>query len=353
MSVGNIFAWLSEMVARDGSDLYLTFGAPPIIRVVDEFIRVDYPALTDSDLTRLIGSLTNTDQITRFEKTKNFNMSLELPGVGRFRINLFMQQGHVGTVIRKIPMEVPTLQELGSPSILADLSGEKNGIILVVGATGSGKSTTLAAMINHRNELRDGHILTIEDPIEFVHPHKKCIVTQREIGRDALSFEDAQENALRQKADMILVGEIRSANVMRQALNIAETGQLALATLHANNSHQAIQRVANFFEFEEQRQILLNLSFNLRAVISQRLVRTTANKRVAAMELMLMDEQIREHVRLNEMTSLKQAISEREDKHMQTFDQDLLQKFRNGVIDDKVAVSESDDREWMQAQLAA
>src|SRR3954464_6684261 len=279
--------WLKELAGPGGSDLYVTANAAPMWRGDKGFKELRDKPLSSEEINRVIGSFLGEKQRKEFETTGEFNMALMIDGVGRFRLNLFKQRQMPGIVARIIRAQIPTLASLKLPALLGDLVMEKRGLIFVVGGTGSGKSTTLAAMIGHRNETASGHIITIEDPVEYVHDHKKCIVTQREVGVDTDSFDAALKNTLRQHPDLILIGEIREMKTMEHALNIAETGHLAMATLHANNANQAIERVVNFFPQEMHHQILLNLSLNLRGIISQRLVPKKEGGRAAAIEILL------------------------------------------------------------------
>jgi len=279
--------WLRELAGPGGSDLYITVQAAPMWRGDKGFVPLRETVLTADEINRMISSFMSEKQRKEFDNTGEFNMALMMDGVGRFRLNLFKQRGQPGIVARIIRSEIPTLESLKLPPLFGDMVLEKRGLIFVVGGTGSGKSTTLAAMIGHRNSTAAGHIITIEDPVEFVHDHKKCVVTQREVGVDTESFDAALKNTLRQHPDLILIGEIRDMKTMEHAINIAETGHLAMATLHANNANQAIERVVNFFPNEMHHQILLNLSLNLRGIISQRLVKKIDGGRAAAREINL------------------------------------------------------------------
>lgn len=352
-SASLLLGWLIDMVERGGSDLYITHGIPPVIRMPNGFHAVtDYPMM-DDDIARLLTDITTDDQLNEFEARKEFNMAIDLGGPGRYRVNLLRQQNHSAMVIRQIPSRIPTLEELKLPPLLGEITCEKRGLIIVVGGTGSGKSTSLAAMLNERNEWGYGHILTIEDPIEYVHEHKKCIITQREVGNDTKSFHEALKNSLRQRPDVILIGEIRDAEVMRHAINISETGHLALATLHANNANQAIERVASFFPIEERHQILLNLAFNLRGIISQRLVRTVDGGRRASLEILLNNREVQETIREGDTKGLKAKMEAFSHDGMQTFDSGLKKLFQDGIIDHNVLLAESDDREAIRQWLKA
>ena len=336
-------SWLRELASPGGSDLYITAHAPPAWRGDKGFVNLREQPLTPDEVQKIISSFLNEKQLKEFEETGEFNMALVQDGVGRFRLNLFKQRQMPGIVARIIRAEIPTLESLKLPSLFGDLVMEKRGLIFVVGGTGSGKSTTLAAMIGHRNETSPGHIITIEDPVEFVHDHKKCIVTQREVGVDTDSFDAALKNTLRQHPDLILIGEIRDMTTMEHAINIAETGHLAMATLHANNANQAIERVVNFFPNEMHHQVLLNLSLNLRGIISQRLVPKSGGGRAAALEILLNQGYVKELISKGDVKELKKIMEDNEANGMQTFDQALLKLFKEGSIDEETAMAEADN----------
>ena len=335
--------WLTELAGPGGSDLYVTADAPPTWRGDKGFVKLREKPLVPEELDRIIGSLLNEKQAKEFAATGEFNMAKVIDGVGRFRLNLFKQRERPGLVARIIRSKIPTLADLKLPSLLGDMVMEKRGLIFVVGGTGSGKSTSLAAMINHRNESADGHIITIEDPVEFAHDHKKCIVTQREVGVDTDSFDIALKNTLRQHPDLILIGEIRDRSTMEHALNISETGHLAMATLHANNANQAIDRVVNFFPNEMHHQVYLSLSANVRGIISQRLVRKEGGGRAAAIEIMLNQGYIKELIAKGEVKELKKVMEENVANGMQTFDQALLKLYMNKEITEETALGEADN----------
>jgi twitching motility protein PilU len=343
--------WLTELAKPGGSDLYVTADAPPTWRGDKGFVKLRDKALSGEECDRIVGALLNEKQAKEFAATGEFNMAKVIDGIGRFRLNLFRQRERSGVVARIIRSQIPTMEELKLPSLFGDLVMEKRGLIFVVGGTGSGKSTTLAAMIGHRNSTAPGHIITIEDPVEFVHDHKECIVTQREVGVDTDSFDAALKNTLRQHPDLILIGEIRDMATMEHAINIAETGHLAMATLHANNANQAIERVVNFFPQEMHHQVLLNLSLNLRGIISQRLVRKKDGGRVAALEIMLNQGYIKELIGKGEVKELKKIMAENVQNGMQTFDQALLKLVVNGEIDEETALGEADNVGDLKLQL--
>ncbi len=337
-----LLQWLLDMVARKGSDLYISYGSPPMMRGDSGMVALSDVVLDDAGLAQVFADFMTGDQIEEFEREREFNMALDLGQAGRFRVNAFKQRQHSGLVIRQIVTTIPTLEQLRLPTLLGELCCEKRGLVVVVGGTGSGKSTSLAAMIDYRNNKEAGHIITVEDPIEYVHEHKKCLITQREVGVDTKSFETALKNALRQKPDVILVGEIRDEAVMEHAINIAETGHLALATLHANNANQALERMLNFFPQEMHTQILLNLSLNLRGILSQRLVRTKTGGRTAALEILLNQGLIRELIRKGEIKEIKTIMAQSAEQGMQTFDQALYRLWDNDEIDDDIALAEAD-----------
>ncbi|HIJ38149.1 MAG TPA: PilT/PilU family type 4a pilus ATPase [Rhodospirillaceae bacterium] len=342
MAQSLLLEWLLDMVARKGSDMYLTFGSPPVMRGDAGMVPLADMVLDDQLLAMAVGDIMTAEQQAEFENEREFNMALDLGPAGRFRINAFKQRQHSGMVIRQITTKIPTLEDLRLPTLLGELCCEKRGLIIVVGGTGSGKSTSLAAMIDYRNKKEPGHIITIEDPIEYVHEHQKCLITQREVGVDTKSFEAALKNALRQKPDSILVGEIRDHLVMEHAMNIAETGHLAMATLHANNANQAIERIINFFDRSVQNQVLLNLSLNLRGILSQRLIRTKTGGRRAALEILLNQGLIKELIRKGEVKQIKPVMAENTEQGMQTFDQALFNLWQEGEVDEEIALAEAD-----------
>jgi twitching motility protein PilU len=328
----NIHDFFKTMVEMEASDLYLTVAKPPMYRVQGKIEARGDHAFSPDDIREIARGIMNEKQQKEFAETLEMNMAMSLPGVSRFRVNIFQQRGSVGMVIRRIKAEVASVQELGLPSILTDIVMSKRGLVLVVGATGSGKSTSLAAMIDHRNSHEAGHIITIEDPIEFVHRHKQSIVTQREVGFDTLSFQAALKNTLRQAPDVILIGEIRDTETMEAAITFAETGHLCLGTLHSNNANQAIERIMNFFPPERHAQIYLQLSLNLRSIVSQRLIRSLDGKRVAALEILMDTPRIRDLIRKGQVDILKEAMEQGIQEGCQTFDQALFALYRDGNI---------------------
>ncbi len=323
---------LRVLVKNDGSDLYLTFNAPPAAKFQGTLRALSKEKMSAEDLEDIAKFLMTEEQLAQFEKKPELNLALDEEGIGRFRINIFKQRTHLAMVIRNIKVDIPNADSLGLPDILKNIIMEKRGLILFVGGTGSGKSTSLAALIDHRNSNSTGHIITIEDPIEYVHPHKKCLVSQREIGVDTESYEDALENTLRQAPDVILIGEIRTQETMEHAMAFAETGHLCLSTLHANNANQALDRIINFFPEERRHQLLMDLSLNLKAFISQRLIPTVDGKRVAAIEILLGTSTIQELIMKGDIHAIKEVMERSEDVGMQTFDSHLFKLYRAGTI---------------------
>ena len=321
-----------KMVEIEASDLYLTVARPPMYRVEGKIYAIGDKDFTPDDLRALADAMMTEKQRQEFAQTFEMNLAQSLPGLARFRVNILTQRGSVGLVIRRIKADIMSLDDLGLPSILRDITMTKRGLVLVVGATGSGKSTTLAAMIDHRNTQEAGHIITIEDPIEFVHRHKQSIVTQREVGSDTHSFQAALKNTLRQAPDVILIGEIRDTETMEAAITFAETGHLCLGTLHSNNSNQAIERIMNFFPAERHGQMYLQLSLNLRSIVSQRLIPSVEGKRVAALEVLMDTPRIKDLIKRSEVDSLKEAMEQGVQEGCQTFDQALFALYRDGKI---------------------
>src|SRR3989454_2630107 len=316
--------FVAIMVERNASDIYFTVARPPMYRIEGIVQPIGETAFTPEDLETLARSIMTEQQQREFAEQREMNLALSYVGLSRFRVNLFRQQSYVGIVVRKINVEIASLDELGLPSILKDIIMTKRGLTLVVGATGSGKSTTLAAMIDHRNSSEAGHIITIEDPIEFVHRHKKSIVTQREVGFDTQSFQAALKNTLRQAPDVILIGEIRDTETMEAAITFAETGHLCVGTLHSNNANQAIERIMNFFPTQRHAQIYLQLSLNLRSIVSQRLIPSLDGKRVAALEILMDTPRIKDLIRKGDIDTLKEGMEQGVQEGCQTFDQALF-----------------------------
>ena len=342
MTIEHVHTLLTEMINRRASDLYLTYNSPPALRVDEAIINYPAPALNDDDIARFMNQLLSNEQMDEFHSTFELNMAFNFSESARFRINAFRQQTHDGIVIRRIENNIPTLEAMNLPPVYAELALLKRGLILVSGQTGSGKSTSLAAMVGHRNAHGHGHIITVEDPIEFVHQHKQCIITQRDVGLDTYSYSLALKNALRQRPDMVVIGEVRDREVMEQAIYFAETGHLCIATIHANNASQTIERVINFFPEDRHQQILLNLSLNLRATLSQRLVRTVDGNRTLALEIMLNRGLIRQHIEQGKIRQLREMIEKGSNEGMQSFDQHLFALYQRNIISEEVAMSESE-----------
>jgi twitching motility protein PilU len=334
---------LKLMVSRNGSDLFITGDFPPAIKVDGKVTKVSPQPLTGSHTLALARSIMSDKQAAEFERTKECNFAISPADVGRFRVNAFMQQGKVGMVLRVIPQVLPTIDGLGMPQTLKEVAMTKRGLTILVGATGSGKSTTLAAMVDWRNLNSYGHIITIEDPVEFVHPHKNCVVTQREVGLDTDSWEAALKNTLRQAPDVILMGEIRDRETMEHAVAFAETGHLCLATLHANSANQALDRIINFFPEERRSQLLMDLSLNLKGLISQRLIPKQDGKgRAAAVEILLNSPLISDMIFKGEVSEIKEIMKKSRNIGMQTFDQALFDLYETNVITYEDALRNAD-----------
>jgi twitching motility protein PilU len=324
---------LKLMVSRNGSDLFITADFPPAIKVDGKVTKVSPQPLSSAHTMALARSIMNDKQVAEFERTKECNFAISPPGIGRFRANAFVQQGKVGMVLRVIPSLLPTIDTLGVPQVLKEVSLAKRGLCILVGATGSGKSTTLAAMVDWRNENSYGHIITIEDPVEFVHPHKNCVVTQREIGLDTDNWEIALKNTLRQAPDVILMGEIRDRETMEHAVAFAETGHLCITTLHANSANQALDRIINLFPEERRQQLLMDLSLNLKAIVSQRLLpREEGKGRVAAVEILLNTPLIADMIFKGEVADIKDLMKRSRELGMQTFDQALFDLYESNLV---------------------
>jgi len=328
-----IYDLLRALTSRRGSDLFLTSGFPPAMKIDGKMTPVSQQVLTGSHTAMLIRSIMNDRQAAEFEASKECNFAIAPAGIGRFRVNCFVQMGQVGAVLRVITTTIPNFEDLRLPPVLKDVAMTKRGLVLFVGATGSGKSTSLAAMIGYRNENSHGHIVKIEDPVEFVHPHKNCMITQREVGVDTESWEAALKNTLRQAPDVILIGEIRDRETMEHAVAFAETGHLCLGTLHANNSNQAMDRIINFFPEERRQQLLMDLSLNLKGVVSQRLIPLREGKgRAAAVEIMLNSPLISDLIFKGEVHEIKEIMKKSRELGMQTFDQAIFDLYEAGRI---------------------
>jgi twitching motility protein PilU len=343
---------LKLMIGRGGSDLFITAEFPPAIKVDGKVTKVSPQPLNGGHTIALARSIMSDKQVAEFERTKECNFAIAPPNLGRFRVNAFIQQGRVGMVLRTIPSKLPTIDSLNLPPVLKEVVTSKRGLCILVGATGSGKSTSLAAMVDWRNESTYGHIITIEDPVEFVHAHKNCVVTQREVGIDTDSWEAALKNTLRQAPDVILMGEIRDRATMEHAVTFAETGHLCLATLHANSANQALDRVINFFPEERRMQLLMDLSLNLRALVSQRLVPKQDGKgRVAIVEIMLNSPLISDLIFKGEVAEIKEAMKKSRNMGMQTFDQALFDAFEANQISYEDALRNADSVNDLRLQI--
>ncbi len=346
--------YLKILSAKDGSDLYLSTGAPPCAKFQGVLKPLSQTPYTSGELENIANEIMDAEQRRMFEEDLEMNLAISIASVGRFRINIFKQRNEVSIVARNINTDIPKFEDLKLPPILKDLVMEKRGLVLFVGGTGSGKSTSLAALIDHRNSTSSGHIITIEDPVEYVHRHKKCIINQREVGVDTRSFRNALKNTLRQAPDVILIGEIRDRETMEHALEFAETGHLAISTLHANNANQALERIINLFPDEKRPQLLMGLSQNLRGFVSQRLIPTVDGKRCAAVEVLLGTKSIQELVLKNRLTEIKEIMEKSENLGMQTFDAALFNLYQAGRIslDEAIANADSPNNLRLRIKLA-
>jgi len=343
---------LKRVVDKIASDLFITANFPPAIKIDGEIRPQMERALTAEQSGMLVRAIMNDRQTKEFDATKECNFAIAPPGIGRFRVSAFVQQGHVGCVIRLINAKIPSFEELDLPSILKEVVLSKRGLVLVVGGTGSGKSTTLASMLGYRNDKTRGHIVTIEDPVEYVHQHKGCVVTHREVGVDTESWHAALKNTLRQAPDVILIGEIRDRETMEYGIQFAETGHLVLATLHANSSNQALDRIINFFPEERREQLLMDLSLNIRALISQRLIpREAGAGRIAAMEIMLNSPLIQDLIFRGEVAKIKEVMSRSTRLGMKTFDQALFDLYEQGHISYEDALRNSDSKNELRLRV--
>jgi len=343
---------LRRVVDLKASDLFITAGFPPALKVDGEIRPQSDRRLTGEEASVLVRSIMNDRQAKEFDATKESNFAIAPAGIGRFRASAFVQQGHPGAVLRLINAKIPTVEELELPPILKDVVMAKRGLVIIVGGTGSGKSTTLAAMVGVRNENSRGHIVTIEDPVEYIHPHKNCVVTHREVGVDTDSWANALKNTLRQAPDVILIGEIRDRETMEYGIQFAETGHLVLATLHANSSNQALDRVINFFPEDRREQLLMDLSLNLRALISQRLVpRQGGHGRIAATEIMLNSPLIADLIFKGEVTQIKEVMARSTRIGMKTFDQSLFDLYETGFISYEDALRNADSKNELRLRV--
>jgi twitching motility protein PilU len=343
---------LRGMVAKKASDLFITAGFPPAFKVDGKMTPVSNQSLTPQHTQELARSLMNDKQAQEFERTKECNFAINPPGIGRFRVNAFVQQQRVGIVLRTITTTIPKFEDLGLPPVLKDVAMTKRGLVIFVGGTGSGKSTSLAAMIGYRNENSYGHIITIEDPIEYVHDHKNCLITQREVGVDTDSWGTALKNTLRQAPDVILIGEIRERETMEHAIAFSETGHLCLGTLHANSANQALDRIINFFSEERRAQLLMDLSLNLKGLISQRLIPLKDTKgRCAAIEILLNSPLISDLIFKGEVHEIKEIMKKSRELGMQTFDQALFELYEAGKISYEDAMRNADSMNELRLQI--
>jgi twitching motility protein PilU len=334
---------LKLLISKKGSDLFLTAEFPPAFKVDGRVVPVSNQPLTAQHTAELVRAIMNDRQAAEFESTRECNFAISPTGIGRFRVSAFVQQGKVGIVFRVIADKIPTAEELSLPPIVNDLAMAKRGIVMMVGATGCGKSTTLAAMVGYRNENSQGHIITIEDPVEYVHQHKNCIVTHRDIGVDCESWQVALKNTLRQAPDVILIGEVRERETMEHAIAFAETGHLVMCTLHANSTNQALDRVINFFPEEKRQQLLMDLSLNLRAMVSQRLIAFKGRKgRIPAVEIMLNSPLIQDLIFKGEVPEIREVMKRSREQGMQTFDQALFDLHEAGLISYEDALRNAD-----------
>jgi twitching motility protein PilU len=343
---------LKKMVEKEGSDLFITCGFPPAIKVDGSVHKATDTPLTADQSAMMVRSIMNDKQVKEFDATKECNFAIAPQGIGRFRVSAFIQQGMVGAVLRTITTEIPTLEGLDLPPILKDVVMNKRGLVIVVGGTGSGKSTTLAAMIGHRNKHSKGHIISIEDPVEYVHPHQGCVITQREVGVDTETWHAALKNTLRQAPDVIMIGEIRDRETMEYGIQFSETGHLCLATLHANSANQALDRIINFFPEERRTQLLMDLSLNTKAFVSQRLIpREAGIGRIAAMEIMLNSPLIADLIFKGEVGQIKEIMAKSTRLGMQTFDQALYTLYEDADISYEEAMRNADSKNELRLRI--
>ena len=337
-----ITQWLKILSSEGGSDLYLSTGAPPCAKFQGQLKPIDSQIMQPGEIKDIAYEVMDATQIAEFEKELEMNLATSISGYGRFRVNIFLQRNEVGIVARNIVADIPQWQDLRLPAILPEVVMRKRGLVLFVGATGSGKSTSLAALIDYRNSNSSGHIVTIEDPVEYVHSHKKSIVNQREVGVDTRSWHNALKNTLRQAPDVILIGEIRDRETMEHAIAFAETGHLCISTLHANNANQALDRIINFFPEERRNQLLMDLSLNIQGIISQRLIPTVDGKRCAAIEVLLGTPMIADLILRGDIDGIKEVMQKSENIGMKTFDTALLELYQEGLITEEEALRNAD-----------
>lgn len=342
---------LSMMIEKDGSDLFITSGFPPAMKIHGQMTPVSKKPLNTEQAGVIVRSIMNDKQAKEFDSTMECNFAINPAGIGRFRVNAFIQQGAAGAVLRTITTEIPDFDKLNLPVVLKETVMAKNGLILLVGGTGSGKSTTLAAMMGYRNANTKGHIITIEDPIEYVHPHRGCLVTQREVGVDTENWHAALKNTLRQAPDVIQIGEIRDAETMEHAIHFAETGHLVMSTLHANSANQALDRIINFFPEERHEQMLQDLSLNTKAIVSQRLVPREGGGRAAAIEILLNSPLISDMIFKGETGEIKEVMKKSREQGMQTFDQCLYEQYEEGIISYEDALRFADSKNEVRLRI--
>ncbi len=350
-AMGLMIKLLKLMTKEGGSDLFITAGFPPAMKLKGKMTPMTKKPLTPADSMMLTQCIMNDKQLKEYEETKECNFAIHPPGLSRFRVNAFIQQGCQGVIMRIIAAEVPNFDKLNLPVVLKDIITAKNGLIIMVGGTGSGKSTTMAALIDHRNRNSYGHIITLEDPIEYVHPHKNCVIMQREIGVDAYSWEAALHNTLRQAPDVILLGEIRDAEIMNFGMEFAQTGHLAMGTLHANNANQAVDRILGFFSTEKQKKLMQDISLNLKSIISQRLVKTVDGGRAAAIEILINSPLIQELIAAGDIGGIKPIMAKSTSLGMQTFDQALFKLYEDDKISYDEAIANADSPNELRLRI--
>jgi twitching motility protein PilU len=346
-----ILPYLKLAVEKNASDIYFTSGAPAMLRIEGHMFPVGTTVMTSEFIKELAGNIMTPEQQAEFAERLEIDLATEAGGLGRFRVNVFQQRGTAAMVLRYVKATIPSLSDLAMPDVLRDLAMLKRGLILMVGATGSGKSTTLAAMLDHRNSNAADHILTIEDPIEYIHPNKRSIVNQREVGQDTVGYDRALQSSLREAPDVILIGEVRKRETMDACFQLANTGHLAISTLHANNAYQALQRIVNLYPDNSRDQLYLDLSLTLRAIISQRLVRNTAGKRVAAVEVMINTPYIQELIVNRRIEEIKEAMNQSSDRGMQTFDQSLYSLYKSNQVELEEVLANADSRTNLEAKI--
>lgn len=347
----DIIPFLRLMADKSASDLFFSVGTTPQIKIEGKTTPIGKAAVKSEQMIEIANSILNDDQQKEFDAEMELNIAFSVEGVGRYRINLFRQRGEIAIVIRYLKADIPSFEALNLPDILSEIIMEQRGLVLVVGSTGSGKSTTLASMINYRNQNATGHILTIEDPVEFVHEHKKSIVDQREVGIDTHNYDNALKNAMREAPDVILIGEVREKETMKHAIAYSETGHLCLSTLHANNANQTLDRIINFFPEYAKNQLLQDLSLNLRAIVSLRLIPGVEEKRIPAVEILLNTPYISDLIEKNKIDEIKEAMEKGRERGMQTFDQALISLYQEGKISQDNAIKYADSKNNVRLKI--